>query len=259
MSSTNTNKQPLFVDRPLFDHALVTTQIAGSEANKTFQVQGGQAPALLVDMDASLSEDDNSGGVIDSLRLTRQGEFQIPPEYTINVSTSGTPITLSSGDVVFIEDATPVTGTNSGVGYYTYTGVETLTGVNTALTYSGGTPSGFSLANQFIYSQGIVTAAFYHTRGTTNPIPASGDYEFVFSQTLVSGVNSIDCAENMPELNAPVAQAGNTTGLAETAPLRTRGIYLEKGDRLYVGVFPSKANTSGYAPGLNVIAQGGFF
>jgi len=259
VSSTNTNKQPLFVDRPLFDHALVTTQIVGSEANKTFQVQGGQAPALLVDMDASLSEDDNSGGVIDSLRLTRQGEFQIPPEYTINVSTSGTPITLSSGDVVFIEDATPVTGTNSGVGYYTYTGAVTLTGVNTALTYSGGTASGFSLADQFIYSQGVVTAAFYHTRGTTNPIPASGDYEFVFAQTLVSGVNSIDCAENMPELNAPVAQAGNTTGLAETAPLRTRGIYLEKGDRLYVGVFPSKANASGYTPGMSVIAQGGFF
>ena len=209
--------------------------------------------------DASLSEDDNSGGVIDSLRLTRQGEFQIPPEYTINVSTSGTPIKLSSGDVVFIEDATPVTGTNSGVGYYTYTGALTLTGVNTALTYSGGTASGFSLADQFIYSQGVVTAAFYHTRGTTNPIPASGDYEFMFAQTLVSGVNSIDCAENMPELNAPVAQAGNTTGLAETAPLRTRGIYLEKGDRLYVGVFPSKANTSGYTPGMSVIAQGGFF
>ena len=259
MSSTNTNKQALFVDRPLFDHSLLTTQIAGSQANKTFQVQGGQAPALLVDMDANLSDDDNSGGVVDSLRLTRQGEFQIPPEYTVNVASSGTPITLSSGDVVFIEDATPVTGFNSGVGYYTYTGAVTLTGVNTALEYSGGTASGFSLADQFIYKQGVVTAAFYHTRGTTNPIPASGDYEFIFAQTLTSGVDSVDCAENMPELNAPVVQAGNTAGLAETAPLRTRGIYLEKGDRLYVGIFPSKANTSGYSAGLSVIAQGGFF
>lgn len=259
MSSTNTNKQPLFVDRPLYDHALLTTQIAGSASSKTFKVQGGQAPALLVDMDAALSVDDNSGGVIDSLRLTREGEFQIPPEYTINVASSGTAITLSSGDVVFIEDATPVTGTNSGVGYYTYTGSVTLTGVNTALTYSGGTTSGFDYANQFLYSQGVVTAAFYHTRGTTNPIPASGDYEFIFAETLVSGVNSIDCSQNMPELNTPIAQAGNTSGLAQTAPLRTRGIYLEKGDRLYVGVFPSKANVSGYTPGLSVIAQGGFF
>ena len=63
MTSTNTNKQPLFIDRPLFDHALLTTQIAGSEAGRSFNVQGGQAPALLVDMDATLSDDNNSGGV----------------------------------------------------------------------------------------------------------------------------------------------------------------------------------------------------
>ena len=89
MTSTNTNKQPLFIDRPLFDHALLTTQIAGSEAGRTFNVQGGQAPALLVDMDATLSDDNNSGGVVDSIKLARQGEVQIPPEYTLNASTSG--------------------------------------------------------------------------------------------------------------------------------------------------------------------------
>ena len=259
MTSTNTNKQPLFIDRPLFDHALLTTQIAGSEAGRSFGVQGGQAPALLVDMDATLSDDNNSGGVVDSIKITRQGEVQIPPEYTLNASTSGDSIVLNSGDIVFIEDSGQLTGFSSGNGYYTYTGSVTLTGDISALEYSGGTVSGFSYRDQFLYSQGIVTAAFYHTRGTTNPIPASGDYEFIFAQTLASGESNVDCSAAMPELNAPVPVAGNVSGLAPTAPLRTRGIYLEKGDRLYVGIFPSLANTSGYPAGLAVTAQGGLY
>jgi len=53
--------------------------------------------------------------------------------------------------------------------------------------------------------------------------------------------------------------AGNTTGLGTTAPLRNKGVYLERGDRLYVGVFPDGPNISGYNPGAHVIAQGGFF
>ena len=40
------------------------------------------------------------------------------------------------------------------------------------------------IRDEFLYSQGIVTAAFYHTRGTTNPIPASGDYEFIFATNI---------------------------------------------------------------------------
>ena len=260
MSSTNTNKQPIFIDRPLFDHALLTTQIAGNSAARTFNVQGGQAPQLLVDMDADLGDDDNSGGVIDSLLLTRMGEVQTPPNYVVNVATSGTPITLSSGDIVFIEDTAPLTGSApSGIGYYTYTGALTLTGVNTALTYSGGTATGFSYQDQFLYSQGIVTAAFYHTRGTTNPIPASGDYEFIFSVTLVSGEASVDATAEMPQLAAPVPAAGNSAGMESGTPIRARGIYLEKGDRLYVGIYPTQENLLGYAAGLNVTAQGGFF
>jgi hypothetical protein len=53
--------------------------------------------------------------------------------------------------------------------------------------------------------------------------------------------------------------AGNTNGLGSTAPLRNKGIYLERGDRLYVGVFADGPNISGYTPGAHVIAQGGFF
>lgn len=259
MTSTNTNKQPLFIDRPLFDHALLTTQIAGSEAGRTFNVQGGQAPALLVDMDATLSDDNNSGGVVDSIKLARQGEVQIPPEYTLNASTSGDNIILTSGDVVFIEDNSQLTGFSSGNGYYTYTGSITLTGDISALEYSGGTVSGFTYRDEFLYSQGIVTAAFYHTRGTTNPIPASGDYEFIFATTLASGESNVNCTEQMPELSAPIPQAGRTQGLGDTSPLRARGIFLEKGDRLYVGIFPSLANTSGYPAGLSVVAQGGLY
>ena len=55
MASTSTNKQPLLVDRPLFDSVRVTTQTVGSQATNTLFVQGGQAPSILVDMDAALS------------------------------------------------------------------------------------------------------------------------------------------------------------------------------------------------------------
>ena len=139
MTSTNTNKQPLFIDRPFIDHSVLTNQIAGSSANKTLQVQGGQAPALIVDMDAALSDDNNSGGVVDSVKIVRS-DYQIPPDYTVNTTTSGTEIILESGNTVFIQETGVLTGGGapfSGKGYYTYTGSTTLTGVNTALNYSG--------------------------------------------------------------------------------------------------------------------------
>jgi hypothetical protein len=63
----------------------------------------------------------------------------------------------------------------------------------------------------------------------------------------------------MPALAVPTAQAGNTTGLGPTAPLRNKGVYLERGDRIYVGVFAEGPNISGYTPGAHIYAQGGFF
>ena len=63
MSSTSTNKQPLFIDRPLFDAIRVTSQTVGSASTNTLFVQGGQAPSILVDMDAELSDDTNNGDV----------------------------------------------------------------------------------------------------------------------------------------------------------------------------------------------------
>lgn len=259
MSSTSTNKQPLLIDRPLFDSVRVTTQTVGSSTANTLFVQGGQAPSILVDMDAALQEDNNSGGVVDSITITRN-DFYRNADYTVNTTTSGTVISLVSGQVVFVAE-TGVVGTApaSGYGYYTYTGTTTLTGVNTALVYSGGTASGFEYNGVTYGYQPEVTFVLYHTRNTTTPIPASGDYRVLFAKTVPAGSGTVDCSDVMPQLAAPVVSAGNTNGLGTTAPLRNKGIYLERGDRIYVGVFPDGPNISGYTPGAHVIAQGGFF
>jgi hypothetical protein len=259
ISSTSTNKQPLLVDRPLFDSVRVTTQTVGSAATNTLFVQGGQAPSILVDMDATLSEDNNSGGVVDSITIVRNDYFR-DPDYTVTTATSGTPISLSSGQIVFIaETGVLATAAESGYGYYTYTGAATLTGVNTSLIYSGTIASGFSYNGGFYGAQPEVTFVVYQTRGTTTPIPASGDYKVVFAKRVPANTQQVDCGDVMPQLATPIANAGNTNGLGETAPLRNKGIYLERGDRLYIGVFPDGTNSSGYIPGAHVYAQGGFF
>lgn len=259
MASTGTNKQPLLVDRPLFDSVRVTTQTVGSASSNTLFVQGGQGPSILVDMDADLTEDNNSGGVVDSITIVRN-DFYRDPDYTYTGLASSGVISLVSGQIVRITAVTGIaTAPVSGVGYYTYTGATTLTGVNTALLYSGGTATGFSYNGVNYGYKPAVTFAFYHTRGTTTPIPGSGDYRLLFAKTVPADSGVVDCSDVMPQLSAPVVQAGNTTGLGSTAPLRNKGIYLERGDRIYVGVFPDGPNISGYTPGAHVIAEGGFF
>jgi len=259
VSSTSSNKQPLFIDRPLFDSVRVTTQTVGSQAGNTLFVQGGQAPSILVDMDAALAEDNNSGGMVDSITIARNDAYRAP-DYTVNASTSGTVIALASGQVVYVQASTVLTnGTASGIGYYTYTGASTLTGVNTAINYSGATVSGFTYQNAGYANQPAVTFVFYHTRNTTTPIPASGDFRLLFSKTVPAGSGVVDCSDVMPHLAAPMPNAGNTNGLGPSAPLRNKGIYLERGDRIYVGVFAEGPNISGYNPGAHIYAQGGFF
>jgi hypothetical protein len=259
VASTSTNKQPLLVDRPLFDSVRVTTQTVGSQANNTIFVQGGQAPSILVDMDAALEEDNNNGGVIDSVTITRNDYYR-DADYVISSGTSGTVISLTSGQVVLVFTTGVLsTPAASGFGYYTYTGATTLTGVNTSLLYSGGTSSGF-LYNGVSYGyQPEVTFVFYHTRGTTTPIPASGDYKVLFAKQVPANTQRVDCSDVMPQLATPVVSAGDITGLSNGVPLRNRGIYLERGDRIYVGVFADGPNVSGYTAGVHVVAQGGFF
>jgi hypothetical protein len=259
MSSTSTNKQPVFSDRPLFDSVRVTTQTVGSAAVNTLFVQGGQAPSILVDMDATLSEDNNSGGVIDSIAIIRNDAYRAA-DYTLNITTSGDAVSLVSGQIVSITTVGAMnTGTASGVGYYTYTGATTITGKLGALNYSGALTTGFNFLGVGYGYQQPVTFAFYHTRGTTTPIPGSGDYRLLFAKTVPANTQSIDCSDVMPVVSVPMPSAGNTTGLGQTSPLRNKGIYLERGDRIYVGVFPDGPNSSGYIPGAHVIAQGGFF
>ena len=259
ISSTATNKQPLLVDRPLFDSIRVTTQTVGSASTNTLFVQGGQAPSILVDMDATLSEDNNSGGVIDSITIARN-DFYRGADYTLDTSTSGNAVALVSGQIVTITTTGAMnTGTASGVGSYTYTGTATITGKLGALNYSGGTASGFNYLGVAYGVQPQVTFVFYQTRGTTTPIPGSGDYRLLFAKTVPASSGIVDCSDVMPQLAVPSVSAGNTSGLGNTAPLRNKGIYLERGDRVYVGVFPDGPNSSGYLPGAHVIAQGGFF
>jgi hypothetical protein len=259
MSSTSSNKQPLFIDRPLFDTVQVTTQTVGSQASNTVFVQGGQAPSILVDMDAALSEDNNNGGVVDSITIVRNDRYR-EADYTVTSGTSGTVIALRSGQIVYVQNSAVLTnGTASGIGYYTYTGSGTLTGVNTAINYSGATVSGFSYQNAGYGLQPAVTFVFYQTRNTTTPIPASGDYRVLFTKTVPANSGVVDCSDVMPQLAVPMPTAGNTNGLGPSAPLRNKGVYLERGDRIYVGVFAEGPNISGYTPGAHIYAQGGFF
>jgi hypothetical protein len=123
------------------------------------------------------------------------------------------------------------TGTASGVGYYAYTGATTLTGKLGALSYSGATITGVNFLGVGYSYQQPVTFAFYQTSGTTTPIPGSGDYHLLFAKTVPANTQSIDCSDVMPVVSVPMPGAGNTTGLGQTAPLRNKGIYLERGDR----------------------------
>ena len=264
MTATNTNKQPVFVDRPLLARTRVTNQTVGNTTD--LNVQGGQSPGLLVDMDATLGSDNNSGGVVDSITIIRDNTSNaLHVDYTVNADTSGTFIGLQKGQVVYVETTgTLTTPAESGQGYYTYTGTTPLNVVNTDIHFSGvasPTSSGFTFNSLSSTELPAVTFVVYHTRGTTVPIPGDGDYVPVLSKTVPSNSGFVDCSDVMPELATPVPQQGNTSGLGPKTPLKNRGIYLQRGDRLYVGVLQRGVydTASGYIPGAHIIAQGGYY
>ena len=262
MSSTNTNKQPVFTDRPLYDTVRLTTEIAGSASTNTLFVQGGQQPAILVDMDALLTDSNNSGGVIDSVTIVRNDAYR-SYDYEVTTTNSGNYINLVSGQILSCPaTAAFAAAPESGIGYYTYTGSVNINAQGGTVKVSGlasANTSGFAFLGQVYPNQPEVTVTVYQTRGTTTPIPASGDYRFVFTKSVPSNTQKVDCSDVMPILDVPVPQAGNTTGLDNATPLRNKGIYLERGDRLYVGIFPDGPNSAGYSAGASVIAQGGYF
>ena len=262
MSSTSTNKQPLLVDRPLSDTVRVTTQTVGQESTNTLFVQGGQAPALLVDMDAATSDDNNNGGIVDAIQITRD-DFYRGNDYVLSATTSGSGISLVSGQIIYAQDCqqSAVTAVkNGGDNYYKYKGSSAVTGLISALDFTNtATTTGYEDLGLVYGKQPEVTFVFYQTRGTTTPIPASGDYKVLFAKTVPAESGTIDCSDLMPQVAVPTVSAGNTTGLGNASPLRNKGIYLERGDRIYVGVYAEGNNSAGYAPGANVTAQGGFF
>ena len=261
MTATNTNKQPVFVDRPLIARTRLTNQVVGS--NATVEVQGGQSPALLVDMDATLSSDNNSGGIIDSVRAVRDDmNTSIDPDYIVNATTSGEFIGLVSGQTVYVTSTGLLaTGTSNGPGYYTYTGELVSGNTNTEILYSGGVVNGFTYTSPEAGTLPAVTLALYHTRGTTVPIPADGDYHMISYKTLSVGETDMDFTDVLPELSVPVPNTGNTAGLGEASPLRNRAINLQRGDRLYIGVVQRGAQSAqtGYVNGIRITAQGGFY
>ena len=265
MSSTSTNKQPLLVDRPLFDSVRVTTQTVGQESSNTLFVQGGQAPSILVDMDAALSEDNNNGGVIDSIQITRNDKYR-GNDYVLDSTTSGTASSFVSGQIIYAKDSqqSAVTAVkNAGNKYYKFIGSTPVTGLISAFDFTNtATTTGYTDLGLVRGKQPEVTFIFYQTRGTTTPIPASGDYNILFSKTVPAETAVCDCSDVMPHLATPgihSAYASSTGDTRAGLPIRNRGIYLEQGDRLYVGVYAEGNNSAGYAAGANITAQGGFF
>lgn len=264
MATTNTNKQPVFVDRPLIERRRVTNQVVGGNGN--LNVLGGQTPALIVDMDATLSSDNNSGGIVDSITIVRDNfSAEQTEDYVINTATSGDYISVTSGQTVHIAE-TGITDvpSESGIGYYTYTGTVPVEGYNNELVFSGDAvplASGFTFTSVTEATLPSVTFVCYHTRQTTVPIPANGDYGIIFSKTVPTNQSFVDCSDVMPELIVPLPEVGNTAGLGEATPLKNRGIYLQRGDRLYMGVLQNGVydTPSGYTPGAHVVAQGGYF
>jgi hypothetical protein len=262
VSSTSTNKQPLLVDRPLSDTVRVTTQTVGQESTNTLFVQGGQAPALLVDMDAATSDDNNNGGIVDSIQITRDDKHR-GNDYVLDSTTSGTASSFISGQIIYAKDSqqSAVTAVkNAGNKYYKFIGSTPVTGLISAFDFTNtATTTGYTDLGLVHGKQPEVTFVFYQTRGTTTPIPASGDYKVLFAKTVPAESGTIDCSDLMPQVAVPTVSAGNTTGLGNASPLRNKGIYLERGDRIYVGVYAEGPNTAGYAKGAHIIAQGGFF
>jgi hypothetical protein len=103
MSSTGTNKQPLLIDRPLIEVEVLTTAAVGDRNQDTYKVQGGQGPILLVDMDRTLTDDDISGGVIDTIEIIRN-EASPDADLFIRASGAASSISYSTGVIVEVEE-----------------------------------------------------------------------------------------------------------------------------------------------------------
>ena len=254
MSSTATNKQPLLVDRPLYGHALITNQTVGNES--TVNVQGGQAPQLLVDMDAALAVDTNNGGLVESIWI-RRNENYCPPSYTVNRYFSKD--FTASGMVVYVEDPDVITATGRLMARVT-----TLT--QELLHICTNDPVQRRIRRLHLCRCGSISSRsssvcllpypWYHYSYSWY------NYHTIFVATVGVGASQTDCTRFMPHLQTPVPQQGQTAGMDIAEPLQNRGIYLQRGDRLYVGRVANGVSTSGTTDvntAFYVTAQGGFY
>ena len=61
-----------------------------------------------------------------------------------------------------------------------------------------------------------LTFVFYQTRGTTTPIPASGDYNILFSKTVPAETTVCDCSDVMPHLATPGIHSSYASSTGDT-------------------------------------------
>lgn len=144
----------------------------------------------------------------------------------------------------------------SGYGYYEYTAASPL------VVYDQATQ--FTEAAGFRYISPNLPVAFqelevclYHVRQKVNPIANDGDYKFIGKITVASGETRTDGIKQLPHLSIPVPY---TMGSLEAdKPGRNRGLYLQRGDSLYCGIYATSSTTVNYTPGITVLAQGGYY
>ena len=144
--------------------------------------------------------------------------------------------TLASGSATNVD----ITGTNSS-----------------AVLVDCTTNDGGIVEDMFVISRGTqpYKAMFYFSSATdylrANQAMFLGD---ITSATTVGAFTNV---YKLPSICAPVPATGNTTGLADGAPLKSTALYIPRGKALWVTIW----GTSGQNPtGCPIVgAQGGFF
>jgi hypothetical protein len=157
---------------------------------------------------------------------------------------------------------------DNGPGFYRYTNTTSQTKYTRATQVSAA--SGFAFIGPTIQTDfEEVEVCFYHVRQKVNPVANDGDYKFIGSTKLGANDNRLDAIMSLPHLSTPVPYVAGTAtvdsqgtaikSLDIDKPAKNRGLYLQRGDALYIGLYASSATSVNYAPGVTVIAQGGYY
>jgi hypothetical protein len=190
-------------------------------------------------------------------------------QYTGSTSLSVRPDTINfsaSNNFVYLKST--LGSYSNGPGFYKYTGNNLLTSFDrvTNITLANGFEFiGATLSDDF----DVVEVCFYHVRQKVNPVANDGDYKFIGSAKLQPNDSRADALLSLPHLSVPVPYAGGTAMTNENGditrmididkPLKNRGLFLQRGDALYCGIYATNGTAVNYAPGVTVIAQGGYY